>query len=268
MLTPESLFLPAEIAHPLEGAALHQVSIGMSDADVYRALAAGQATRYLKVTSGEAAEELAAEGERLAWLRGWLPVPEVLASIRVNARAYLLLSEVPGLMACDPALAMDPRALAHLLGVGLRQIHAVPIADCPFDMRLDRRLVEAERCMRAGLADEEDFDECRQGMLAEALFEQLLRERPADEDIVFTHGDYCLPNVLIDPQQHLITGYIDVGRAGVADRYQDLALAVRSIAYNFGSESELLLREFWEAYEIEHPDLAQVAYHQLLDEFF
>src|SRR3712207_8939854 len=34
----------------------------------------------------------------------------------------------------------------------------------------------------------------RQGRTAHELFETLLRTRPASEDLVLTHGDYCLPN--------------------------------------------------------------------------
>ena len=44
------------------------------------------------------------------------------------------------------------------------------------------------------------------------------------------HGDYCLPNIIL--KEHTVSGYIDVALAGVGDRYQDLALAVRSLAYN------------------------------------
>ena len=53
----------------------------------------------------------------------------------------------------------------------------------------------------------------------EELLEELLRTRPAGEDLVFTHGDYCLPNVLIDGQR--LGGFIDMGRAGVADQAGD-----------------------------------------------
>lgn len=270
MPTPESLALPQEIEDHLRGSTLSQVTIGLSGSDVYRLLAVGQPARYLKVGRGYAARELAAERDRLEWLRGRLSVPRVLAFTREGERAALLLSEVPGLMACDPAFADDIPALIGLYADALRQVHqldhsACPFSACPCDVRLDRRLVEAGQRTRAGLIKVEAFDASRQGIAPTVLYERLLRERPANEELVFTHGDYCLPNVLIDHERNCVSGYIDWSRAGVADRYTDLALAARSLAYNFGPGYEPL---FWDAYGLEEVDAAKVTYYQLLDEFF
>ncbi|HEX8036640.1 MAG TPA: APH(3') family aminoglycoside O-phosphotransferase [Ktedonobacterales bacterium] len=265
MLTPESLTLPREIARPLSGATLNQITIGRSGSQVYLARAEGQPARYLKIASQPFRDELADERYRLDWLRGRLPVPEVLAFARDNEYSYLLLSEVPGTVACDAAFSTNIAALVQLLASGLRQVHQLDMAGCPFDMRLDQRIAQAERRMRGGAVDEEDFDESRLGKSVETLFEQLLSERPAEEDLVFTHGDFCLPNVLIDRAHNRVSGFVDWSRAGVADRYQDLALAARSLAYNFGPGYEPLL---WEAYGIDRHDAAKVAYYQLLDEFF
>lgn len=48
---------------------------------------------------------------------------------------------------------------------------------------------------------------------------------------VLSHGDFCLPNVLA--QGDSICGFIDLGRAGVADKWQDIALCYRSLQHNF-----------------------------------
>jgi len=44
-----------------------------------------------------------------------------------------------------------------------------------------------------------------------------------------THGDFTPANILILP-----TGIRDLGRLGVADRYQDIALALRHLDGDFG----------------------------------
>ena len=61
-----------------------------------------------------------------------------------------------------------------------------------------------------------------------------------------------------------IAGFVDVGRAGVSDRYRDLALAARSIEYNLGSE---YVAPFFATYGVE-PDPRRTAFYRLLDEFF
>lgn len=91
-------------------------------------------------------------------------------------------------------------------------IHSVDIKNCPFDQRLSIKLKEAEYRMVNGLVDEYDFDDIQQKKKAVDLFQKLLTTKPANEDLVFTHGDYCLPNIIINNGD--ISGFIDWGRGG------------------------------------------------------
>jgi aminoglycoside 3'-phosphotransferase-2 len=70
------------------------------------------------------------------------------------------------------------------------------------------------------------------GRSPEELFDSLRQLRPASTEMVFTHGDASLPNFLFNNKR--ISGYIDLGRAGVTDLYRDLGDAARSITRNMG----------------------------------
>ncbi|HEY7816158.1 MAG TPA: phosphotransferase, partial [Nakamurella sp.] len=90
---------------------------------------------------------------------------------------------------------------------------------------------------------------------------------PTTEDPVVCHGDLCLPNVLADAHTGRITGVIDLGRLGVADRHQDLALATRSLGPanpQFGPDAAQV---FLTAYGLP-VEPALLAFYRLLDEFF
>ncbi len=209
-------------------------------------------------------QDLYAEVSRLLWLRGRLPVPDVLYWAEDDARQYLLISGVPGVALYDDSLRDQLPTLIRLYAQSLHQVHAVPAEDCPFDVRLDVKIAQAAQRLHAGSVDVLNFDPERRGRTAQSLFREVIDTRPADEDLVFTHGDYCTPNVLIDPDAMTLSGLIDWGRAGIADRCQDLALAARSIDYNFGAE---WVKPFFEAYGVT-ADAAKVAFYRLLDEFF
>ena len=92
--------------------------------------------------------------------------------------------------------------------------------------------------------------------------------------MVFSHGDYCLPNIF--GIRDKVTGYIDLGRAGISDKWCDIALCYRSLSHNYsgkyqqhqkntypGYDELLLFREL----DIE-PNWEKIRYYILLDELF
>ena len=60
---------------------------------------------------------------------------------------------------------------------------------------------------------------------------------------VLVHGDYCLPNVLVE--DGTLSALVDVGRAGLASPEIDLAAGVWTLQYNYGPG---FARPFLDAY--------------------
>lgn len=98
------------------------------------------------------------------------------------------------------------------------------------------------------------------------LYHWLIENKPSEE-LCFTHGDYFLPNIFIDG--NFVTGFIDLGRAGIADKWQDIALCVRSIGYNLRNcdGKDRYVDMLFEHLKIE-PDWEKINYYILLDELF
>jgi aminoglycoside phosphotransferase len=249
--------------------AFEPIRLGESGASVWRCSMAGARTLYLKTAALVAELRLDEEAERLRWMKERdLPVPTVREYGRTDSAEYLLLDEVAGVAASDPTWRRFLPEVATALGEGLAQLHRTRIGDCPFDHRLARQVDEACRRVSTGRVREDDFDEERSGRSARDLLTELLTTMPECEDLVFSHGDFCLPNVVLDRVADgtvQIAGLVDCGRAGVADRYQDLALAARSITHNLGRG---WAAPFFRAYGLPHPREERLRFYSLLDEFF
>jgi kanamycin kinase len=96
------------------------------------------------------------------------------------------------------------------------------------------------------------------GLEPAAALAELLRLRPRTEDLVVCHGDYCLPNVLISDGR--VTGFVDLGEVGVADRWWDLAVGSWSVTWNLGPGWEDL---FLASYGVAR-DEQRIAFYRLL----
>lgn len=208
-------------------------------------------------------EGLAREIAALRWLGCRAGAPRLLWAGEVEGRPAMLVEALPGTALHD---LTPERAEAGLIAaiVVLRTLHELPIADCPLDQRLAVKLAEGWRRIEAGETLPEEFDPDHTGRSAEALWEEMVEQAPASEDLVFTHGDASLPNFIVSDAG--VAGVVDLGLAGVADLYQDLALLIRSAAYNFPQlDVQGLLMQH---YPLASLDRAKLRFYRTLDEFY
>lgn len=261
-VTKPRLDIPAAWRQDLAGYGWSAQSIGASGAGVFRLEAPGKTDLFVKTERLTPLCELPDEGPRLAWLgERDIPCPRRLAEAEHDGRHWLMMSAIPGAVLSSSA-DLAPGQVVDIAADALRRLHGLEHADCPFDHRAERRIALARKRVEAGLIDEGDFDEERAGQTAADLFAELPPLCPKREDLVVTHGDATLENLLAD--RGTFSGFIDCARAGVADRHQDLALATRSIRDHFGDS---LVERFVAGYGI-IPDPDSMAFYLLLDEFF
>lgn len=252
---------PDELRQIISGHKWQHVHIGRSTACTLRLQSPEGKGSYLKIAS--VGHGLTREYKVISWLNGKLPVPEVIYYGQTTEHDYLLISELPGANACDERFRSDIPQVVRILAQGMKMIHSLDIKDCPFDQTLDQKLEEARYRVANGLVDETDFEDEWLHRSAQDILAELMSDRPESEDLVFTHGDYCLPNIII--HENRLSGFIDWGSGGISDRYQDLSLAARSLSHNWGNQwVPLLLSE----YGLKDTDERKMEYYRLMDELF
>lgn len=222
------LYIPKKIKDIIGDQEYTQNDIGMSGSKVL------MFPKYvLKIQ--QQTPETENEKDIIAWLDGRLPVPQIPAYYVENQTAYTLMSRITGKMLCDEEYLNDPTRLIKLVAEGLKLLWSVDVSDCPCGVSpLDERLKAARWNVENGRVDLDNVEPETFGTNGFANPEELLswleQNRP-EEDIVLTHGDFCLPNIFAENNR--ISGFIDLGKMGPADTWQDLAIVLRSLEHNF-----------------------------------
>ncbi|WIV12692.1 APH(3') family aminoglycoside O-phosphotransferase [Proteiniborus sp. MB09-C3] len=253
-------FYPQDLGKLLAGMNCEKNHVGCSTAGVYRYYNE-RISYYLKIQP--ASHGLEKEHEIIGWLQNRLPVPKIIYFNSYNGFDYMLMTEIDGEILCSDNLISKPEETVKLLADGIKMIKSIPIDDCPFDNRFEVKLKEALYNIENDLVDMSDWEKNNRYNTPQGLLEYLKNNKPKTYTPAFTHGDYCLPNILCKDGK--VNGFIDLGRSGIADIYQDIALCVRSLKHNFGTDKYTDL--FFEHLEIK-PDWERIDYYILLDELF
>lgn len=256
--------LPPALEALVDGYDWQEITIGESGGMVHRLIAPGRSTLFLKQGTDRIARDITDEFARLGWLQGRCPVPQIVHFTASGDAAWLLSSEMPGRAAYAWLSDNPDRQAAAVAGMAdfLRGLHALPAAACPFNATLPFRLVAARENIDAGRVDEDEFQPEHDRWSAEQVWERLHSLLPITEDAVVTHGDFSLDNIFLD-DDGTVLGCIDVGRVGLADRYQDLAI----LAACLDEFDDSLAGQLFSAYGVE-PDRRRIDLHICLDELF
>lgn len=250
----------------------------MSGAGVWRLSGPGEL--YLKTAAPdghpEPGADLRHEAARTGRLRArGMPAPEVVDAGAADGVTWLVTEARPGRSLAEPWPERLRAGAVEALARFACRLHELPVDGCPFARNLAVTVPLARAAVAAGLVDEEDFDAGRLGRSAAGLLTELERTRPATEDLVVCHGDLCAPNVLVDPETLEVSGVVDLGRLGVADRHLDLALAHRSLGDDElnPQHGRQAAEHFLHAYGAAaggdvRVDPARMEFYTLLDEFF
>lgn len=160
--------------------------------------------------------------------------PRVLACTQSEGRDWLLTARVPGEDCTHPLYMAEPTRLCDTLAELLRRLHDTDPTGCPMANRTADYLAAARRNYEAGRYDVQLFPPpWRFKTVEEAwrIAEEQGRFLRAD---TLLHGDYCLPNVML--QDWRFSGFIDLGTGGVGDRHVDLFWATWSLNYNLKTD--------------------------------
>ena len=257
--------VPAGVSAELIGYNWARDNVGESGGAVYRLYGKpGAPDLFLKHGENTLAHDLADEMVRLRWMAKHIAVPAVTHFVALPGEAWLLMTALPGETAYQALEAQPEDRMAIVDGLAdfLRRLHAIPISDCPYTSDHRYRLGLARQRIDAGLIEEDDFDEEREGWTAEQVWQAMDQLLPFPPDPVVTHGDFSLDNLLMVDGE--VIGCIDAGRVGIADRYQDLAILWNCLE-EFGEELQV---RFLARYGISNLDHSKMQFHLMLDELF
>ncbi len=146
---------------------------------------------------------------------------------------------------CTHKLYMgDPKRLCDLLARELRILHETDFSDCPVQDRVGEYIALAERNYATGNYDTEHFPDSFGYRSAEEAYAALQAGKDSLKNEVLIHGDYCLPNVMLDNWR--FSGFIDLGNGGVGDRHIDLFWGAWTLEFNLGTNQ--YRERFFDAY--------------------
>lgn len=216
--------LPSELCRFTEGAKIYDSSCS-PEARVY--LIEREGGCFLK--SGEVGT-LKREAEMTGYFHSIGLGAEVLHYSTFEGRDLLLTSRVRGEDCTHHEYLENPTKLCDTVATKLRELHELRYTGCPVQDRTADYLALAEENYRTGNYDSSHFPDSFGYASAEEAIAVLRDGKGALKNDVLIHGDYCLPNIMLDDWR--LSGFIDLGNAGVGDRHIDIFWGTWTLWFN------------------------------------
>ena len=205
----------------------------------------------LKVQFLPSRNSLDEEYKRVKWLReNGVHSPEVYYYNEIDGIKYLLMEKISGL----PAFKF--KGLGYKLGEELRKIHDLHTKNPEFynntTDELLKQVIEKIDAIMPQIIE----------MYPDATRESVIQfmESNKPENDVLVHGDYSLPNILVDEAGNI--GFIDLGDVSISSKYFDFFYLVKSLKRNKKYDE---LSDFMRGYGIKEFDTTYMKWMEIMD---
>ena len=169
--------------------------------------------------------------------------PEVLA-YHTGDKDWLLTRAVKGEDCLHPDYLADPERLAETMARMLFDLHHRDHTGCPVQDHTARYLARATENYHANRYDTSLFPDNWGYASAEEAWSVIEANGKFLKTDTLLHGDYCLPNIMLDNWKP--SGFIDVGGGGVGDKHVDLFWGAWTL--NFNLKTDKFRTRFLDAY--------------------
>lgn len=169
--------------------------------------------------------------------------PKVLTYLS-DDQDYLVTEKLQGSDCLDFKYLENPKKLCDTLAQTLKMLHSTDYSNCPIQNHTDKYLKLVKQNYISGNYDKTNFPDSFGYASAEEAYKVVIDNSHLLESNTLLHGDYCLPNIILNDWN--FSGFIDVGNGGVGDKHVDLFWGLWTLQYNL--KTDQYFNRFIDAY--------------------
>lgn len=198
---------------------------------------------------------LKTEAEMTAFYHSHQLGAEVLSYLEAD-RDWMLTRRVPGEDCTDALYLSQPERLAEKLAELLRFLHSMDPKGCPVPNHTEQYIRRARENYEQQRYDISLFPDNWGYAAPEEAWQVVEENAKYLQTDTLLHGDYCLPNIMLDNWN--FSGFIDVGNGGTGDKHVDLFWGAWTL--NFNLRTDIYSTRFLDAYgrDMFEPEMLRV----------
>ncbi|WP_206538635.1 aminoglycoside 3'-phosphotransferase, partial [Bifidobacterium biavatii] len=229
-IDPRTVAFPASVRPYINDHGLFDSSSSPEARVYYSAKDAGY---FIKTA---AANTLRHEAELTAYFHGkGLSAPVLRYCTDESGHDWMVTPRIPGEDCVTSRYLHEPARLAVLLAHRLWALHELDFTGCPDRNRLRDYLATAARNHAAGHWDVSFYTELYGEASVDGIYAVACGNRSLLRADTLVHGDYCLPNVILNDWR--FSGFVDMDCAGVSDRHVDVFWALWTLRFNLHTDA-------------------------------
>lgn len=176
---------------------------------------------------------------------------------------YMMTERVSGEDCTYYKYMEEPKKLCDTIAELLRKLHETDFSGCPIQNHTKLYFDTVDANYKAGVFDNSFAEESLKHLNADQTYKYIYERKNILNNEVLLHGDYCLPNIMLDDFK--FSGFIDVGNGGVGDRHIDLFWGAWTL--NFNLKTDMYRDRFFDAYGRDLVDKEKIRLVSVIESF-